>query len=265
MSPATRALAVLIGVSLPIGVVALLPNLVPPTSAVDPVTRVGHLEAAAAATPAAAPSASLADSTIDTAAGASVTRGLPAPDRRWVLMTARRTGIGARALTAYAAADLRTASTNPGCHLSWATLAGIGWVESQHGTIGGRVLDLAGHPAITPIIGVQLTGAGALAQIADSDGGKIDGDPAYDRAVGPLQFLPSTWRTWGSDGDGDGYIDPQDIDDSAWSAARYLCAGGGRLDSPTDWTRAILSYNESDAYVVDVVAATNAYASRARA
>ena len=263
MSPATRALAVLVGIAMPVGLVAVLPSLVPSSSSVDPVTRVGVLEAEAVMTPQAAPAASPAQAAADRTE--STTSRPPAPDARWVARTARRTGIGARALTAYATADLRTARAHPGCHLSWATLAGIGSVESRHGTIGGRVLDAAGHPAITPIIGVQLTGAGPVAQGAASDDGALDGDSSYDRAVGPMQFLPSTWAVWGSDGDGDGVSDPQDIDDAAWSAARYLCAAGGRLDSPTDWTRAILSYNESDIYVSDVVEATNTYALRARA
>ncbi len=47
--------------------------------------------------------------------------------------------------------------------------------------------------------------------------------PTYDRAVGPMQFLPGTWGRWGSDGDRDGVSDPQDVDDAALAAARYLC------------------------------------------
>ncbi len=256
------------------GLLVWLPSQTTGMHVLDPATQTGLLDspvnavASAAAGPAPSP-ATGATATSATAAGTSRSvadpaAALSAPDPRWVRLMAARTGIGARALTAYAAADLRMANTNRSCHLSWATLAGLGWVESQHGTIGGRTLGPDGRPGITPIIGVELSGAGPVATIADSDGGRLDGDTRYDRAVGPMQFLPSTWRTWGSDGDGDGVIDPQDFDDAAWSAARYLCAGGGALDQPVAWTRAVLSYNESDVYVADVVAATNSYASRAR-
>ena len=189
----------------------------------------------------------------------------PRPDDRWVSTVAGRTGIGARALVAYAAADLRLRQEDPRCDLSWATLAGIGYVESHHGTIGGRVLGGDGRPGSTPIIGVALTGDGAVAQVADSDGGRLDGDKRYDRAVGPMQFIPATWRRWGGDGDGDSVVDPQDVDDAVYAAARYLCASGGPLDSPVAWTQAVLSYNRSGTYLLDVLAATNTYASRAAA
>jgi membrane-bound lytic murein transglycosylase B len=77
-----------------------------------------------------------------------------------------------------------------------------------------------------------------------------------------MQFLPSTWRRWGSDGDGDGAADPQDLDDAAYSAGRYLCASGIPLDTAFSWTRAVLSYDPSPTYLRDVLAAANAYAAR---
>ncbi|MGZ6753179.1 MAG: lytic murein transglycosylase, partial [Nocardioides sp.] len=46
---------------------------------------------------------------------------------------------------------------------------------------------------------------------------------------------PSTWRTWATDGDGDGTADPHDLDDAAAATARYLCAGGYDLASGTGW------------------------------
>jgi membrane-bound lytic murein transglycosylase B len=150
----------------------------------------------------------------------------------------------------------------PRCRLSWATLAGVGWVESQHGTFGGRTLGVDGRPGLTPIFGVPLSGVGPVAYVADTDGGRIDGDSRYDRAVGPMQFVPSAWRTWGSDGDGDGAADPQDVFDAAYSAGRYLCAAGLPLKSAIAWSRAVLSYNPSATYLRDVLAAANAYASR---
>ncbi|HEX4472074.1 MAG TPA: lytic murein transglycosylase [Nocardioides sp.] len=119
---------------------------------------------------------------------------------------------------------------------------------------GGRSLNDDGRPD-RPISGVPLDGAGKVARVPDSSGG-------FQRALGPMQFIPSTWRTWASDGDGDGVDDPQDLDDAAYAAARYLCASGGDLSTATGWSAAILSYNHSDAYVHAVYDAAKAYADR---
>lgn len=88
--------------------------------------------------------------------------------------------------------------------------------------------------------------------IADTDGGVLDGDTTWDRAVGPFQFIPTTWTRWGSDGDGDGRADPQDVDDAALSAGRYPCADGKDLATGEGWSRAALSYNNSAQYLQDV-------------
>ncbi len=108
------------------------------------------------------------------------------------------------------------------CHLPFALLMAIGEVESS--SLRGRKLD-AGHNVVPPVLGPQLSGGG-FAAIGDSDGGRLDGDPAWDRAVGPMQFIPGTWRLWGADGNGDGVADPQNVEDAALAAGRYLCAGG---------------------------------------
>ena len=85
---------------------------------------------------------------------------------------------------------------------------------------------------------------------------------AWQRATGPLQFIPSTWDRWASDGDGDGVDDPQDIDDAAYAAARYLCASGADLATGAGWSEAVFSYNHSSAYVRSVYDAAQAYADR---
>jgi membrane-bound lytic murein transglycosylase B len=179
---------------------------------------------------------------------------LPAVASAWVATTSRTSGVPEPAVRAYGVATLRSAQRDPACHLSWTTLAGIGWVESEQGTIGGRVLDADGRPD-RPITGVTLDGRGKVAAVPDGAGG-------YERALGPMQFIPSTWRQWGVDGDGDGTADPQDLDDAAYSAARYLCASGQDLATGAGWSAAILSYNHSDAYVEAVYAAAKAYAER---
>ena len=104
--------------------------------------------------------------------------------------------------------------------LGWSTLAGIGEVESVHGTLDGRTLLADGRPS-QPIIGPTLDGRGPVAAIrASSSATALHGDPTWDHAVGPLQFLPSTWAHWGGDGDGDGAADPQDLDDAAYAVSK---------------------------------------------
>ena len=65
-------------------------------------------------------------------------------DPAWVATTATAAGIPEPAIRAYAVAQVRLAEEEPGCQLGWTTLAGIGWIESQHGTIDGRVLETDG-------------------------------------------------------------------------------------------------------------------------
>ena len=58
-----------------------------------------------------------------------------------------------------------------------------------------------------PIIGLPLDGSHGVKRIEDTDDGRLDGDPVFDRAIGPLQFIPTTWEDWASDADGDGVAD----------------------------------------------------------
>ena len=142
----------------------------------------------------------------------------------------------------------------PECGLSWTTVAGIAAVESDHGRHDGSAVGPDGS-VVPPIYGVALDGADT-AHIPDSDGGTIDGDPEFDRAVGPFQLIPQTWRNWHVDGSGDGVEDPQNIDDAAMAAANYLCRAvtGMGLDFTTEegWRAGVRSYNVSDAYLDSV-------------
>jgi membrane-bound lytic murein transglycosylase B len=184
------------------------------------------------------------------------------PLKTWAGRVSGTIDVPARALMAYGNAELVMRSEQPGCHLSWATLAGIGRVESNHGRYGGARLNDDGRPS-KPIIGVPLDGSAGVKAIADTDGGRYDGDPRHDRAVGPMQFIPSTWQRWTADANLDGVGDPQQIDDAALAAARYLCVGGRDLATPKDWWAAVFSYNNSVPYGQKVFGLADTYAQKA--
>lgn len=135
------------------------------------------------------------------------------------------------------------------CNLPVALLAAIGQIES--GSAGGRQIG-RDHVVRPGIFGPLLDG-GPFAVIRDTDGGAYDGDRDWDRAVGPLQFIPSTWAWAGVDGDSDGRADPQNVYDAAHSAAGYLCRYGRDLSHPGDLRAAIWSYNQSTDYVIAVL------------
>ncbi|UKA77229.1 lytic transglycosylase domain-containing protein [Arthrobacter sp. FW306-07-I] len=182
------------------------------------------------------------------------------PDAEWLRAASAETGIPARALRAYVAAAVTANGSMPQCRIGWNTLAAVGFVESGHGTYGGGSLDALGQ-ASGPIVGPSLNGSG-FAAIPDTDAGALDGDANWDHAVGPMQFIPSTWRLAGRDGNGDGTADPFNIDDAALSAATYLCDRGRDLTTAQGWTDAIYAYNQSDAYIRKVRAQATAYATK---
>jgi hypothetical protein len=68
-------------------------------------------------------------------------------------------------------------------------------------------------------------------------------------AVGWMQFIPSTWKAYGVDANGDGRKDPYNPVDAICAAARYLKAAGG----DTDLRTAIFAYNHADWYVDEVL------------
>lgn len=158
---------------------------------------------------------------------------------------ASEAGLPASVFAAYQRAETSVARTDPGCGLRWELLAAIGKVESGHAR--GGAVDADGD-TLTPITGPALDGDG-FALIHDTEGGVWDGDAVYDRAVGPMQFLPTTWKTWGADGNGDGEANPDNVYDAALAAGHYLCAGDRDLRTGADLDRAILSYNYSRDYL----------------
>lgn len=183
------------------------------------------------------------------------------PDAQWLSRAAERTGIPARALRAYVAAAVTANHASPTCRIGWNTVAAVGFVESGHGTHGGGTLNDAGQVG-SHMVGPSLNGQG-FAAITDTDGGVLDGDTHWDRAVGPMQFIPATWRLAGRDGNADGTADPFNIDDAALSAAVYLCGNGRDLTTSTGWRDAIYSYNQSDSYIRQVAEQATTYADTA--
>ncbi|MFI2631431.1 lytic transglycosylase domain-containing protein [Streptomyces collinus] len=158
---------------------------------------------------------------------------------------ATEAGIPATVLDAYKKAETTLREAKPGCNLPWQLLAAIGRVESGQAR-GGQVR--ADGTTIKPILGPQLDGNG-FALIKDTDDGAYDGNSAYDSAVGPMQFIPSTWAWAGRDGNGDGKKDPNNIYDAALAAGHYLCRNNWDLSQQDDLDRAILSYNQSREYL----------------
>jgi len=110
----------------------------------------------------------------------------------------------------------RASAAKYGFGPDWYVLAAVGKVESNHGQYMGT---------------------------------------SYAGAMGPMQFMPSTWETSGVDGNGDGVANIMDPEDAIPAAASYLKAGG----APQDWYRALYSYNHADWYVKKVLAVAEAY------
>ena len=162
-------------------------------------------------------------------------------------------GLPPAAAIAYQRAADAARSFAPPCEIPPWILVGVGEVESGHGTYGGATTDPNGNVA-PPIIGLALPSLGG-----DTDGGAWDGSSTVDHAVGPMQFIPATWRSYGLDGNDDGVIDPHNIYDAALTAAAYLCASGGPMATEDDWRRGLLAYDHSTAYVAEVLEVAYTY------
>jgi len=165
-----------------------------------------------------------------------------------VIETLGEDGIPSVAADAYVRAADRLAVDDPGCGIRWTLLAAIGRVESDHGRFGGARLRDDGY-GTRPIRGIPLDGRPNVALIRDTDRGRLDGDTTYDRAVGPMQFIPSTWQSVGVDADGNGARDPDNIFDAAQGAAVYLCRGDADLRDAGARAEAVRLYNRADRYV----------------
>jgi membrane-bound lytic murein transglycosylase B len=195
------------------------------------------------------------------AAAAAAGTGATSTPATWVVPAGGGATIPALTLRAYREAAAWAAGFDADCRLSWTVLAGIGRIESNHGLFGGPATRFSPGGTVSPrITGPPLDGNG-VASISDSDAGRWDGDTTWDRAVGPMQFIPTTWRSLGRDGNGDGVADPNNLFDAAVSAAGYLClSGGGSLADPARLRQAVYGYNHSWPYVDAVLGWARLYA-----
>ncbi|MFD3381306.1 MULTISPECIES: C40 family peptidase [unclassified Streptomyces] len=173
--------------------------------------------------------------------------------------------IPARMLAAYKKAVQQVGKHEPKCRgMRWPVLAGIAKVESNH-AVGRNIAD---NGDIRPkIYGVLLNGSGLggnTTSFPDTDGGKWDGNSQGERAVGPFQFLPSTWEGVWKGAGGAEVADPHNADDAALGAAKYLCGNGRNLTKRAQLKAAILQYNHSGEYVANVLGWIDQYTAAAK-
>jgi len=244
--------------------------LTPSVAVAALVVPIASAHRGSTAPPKATPTASAeptpaAEPTIDPAAFAAAARrpAASAPLQRLPqvdLAGLNVAGIPRAALAAYVTAARALRRSDPACHLQWWVLAGIGYVESGHAHSGGSAAARWNGIAKPPILGPVLDGTHGFAAIKDTDHGLLDRDRKWDRAVGPMQFLPSTWRTWGGTDAHGRPRDPQDIRAAALAAGAYLCAGSTDLSQQQGLATAVYSYNHSFDYVRLVLSVAARYA-----
>ncbi|GAA4554565.1 C40 family peptidase [Amycolatopsis samaneae] len=157
-------------------------------------------------------------------------------------------------LAAYVQAAQHVPTVRPGCAgMRWAVLAGIAREESRHAA--GHTITPNGN-ITPPILGPVLDGSGVGGNTAPIRGQ----DGKFARAVGPFQFLTTTWATIAQDGNHDGVRDPQNAFDAALGAAVYLCGDGPRnLGDESQLRAAVYRYNASWSYVDKVIASIYGY------
>lgn len=204
-------------------------------------------------------SQTLPDGTVLPAAAIEAPASVGEPVTRAAALTpGSASDIPQAALSAYQRAEAVINEADKACNLTWELIAAIGRVESDHGRFGGNALDERGV-ARPGIYGIALDGKNDTQRILDTDAGQYDDDTRFDRAVGPMQFIPSTWSVVGVDGDNDGTRDPQDVDDAALATAVYLCSGDDDLSTEKGQRASVYRYNHSNAYVDLVLEIMQAY------
>ncbi len=167
--------------------------------------------------------------------------------------------IPSRVLVAYDNAASAHCADTP---VNWPVIAAIGYIESRHGTVGGRHVrdDFTIGP--TPILGPVLDGTipGTRARPIGPWAGEygLPPDATHQQALGPMQFLPGTWQTTVDTHELQGK-DPHNLEHAAQAVAAKLCEAvrrhGETHDDPRDAVRAaLLGYNNSIMYGATVIA-----------
>jgi hypothetical protein len=135
-------------------------------------------------------------------------------------------------------------------------------VDTQQTNVGRprSYLELFQESARLYCPGLSWTVLAAIGQIESADGQNTG--PSSAGALGPMQFLPSTWARWGITATAFGQTGPPDINnayDAVPSAARYLCYYGA-AQGGVALSRAIYGYNHAAWYVAEVLALAHEYA-----
>jgi hypothetical protein len=126
------------------------------------------------------------------------------------------------------------------------------------GQVPTTYLQLFKASAVSYCPGLSWTVLAAIGQIESADGTNMG--PSSAGALGPMQFLPSTWARWGIDGFGQtGPPDIMNPYDAVPAAARMLCADGAASGAHGLYG-AIFDYNHADWYVNEVLALAAQYA-----
>jgi hypothetical protein len=126
------------------------------------------------------------------------------------------------------------------------------------GQLPGTYLELFKAAAARYCPALSWTVLAAIGQIESGDGANVG--PSSAGALGPMQFLPSTWKVWGIAGFGQaGPPDIMNPYDAVPSAARMLCADGA-ASGGTGLAGAIFAYNHANWYVREVLALAAQYA-----
>lgn len=160
----------------------------------------------------------------------------------WASRTSQWLDIPLRAMNGYAQATVTLSKEQPDCHLSWITLAAIGKIASDHGRAQGN----------------RVGENGTLAKPL----GTVEVFDFYHRpvstpgAAGPLQLSPAVWGKFQRSASG-GKPDIQNIDDSALTAGRALCANG--RDLATDWWNGVATLEPAPVVLHRTLATTNVY------
>lgn len=163
-------------------------------------------------------------------------------------------GIPPVMLDAYVDAATATGRLRPDCvNMRWQVLAGVGKVESDHARHSGNTVTADGDVQ-PPILGPRLDGSDGTQRIEDTDNGRWDHDSTFDRAVGPLQFIPTTWNALGGDGNRDGLADPNNAYDATRAAVLHLCGNQPRdFNRDADLKEALHEYNPDPDYAPNVM------------